>query len=154
MLPYAVDITIFLFIYCYMHEELLQTTRPMHWITLEERLPSCTRYSMAKMLQNLILSRLRRVQTRCLWGICRPQGPRTNLGIERAKQYTVIVHDNYACSTWIYFHQHNHVVADAFERILADTNTDGSIQIFRSDGGGEFRRKLSKMCMTTNVSTQ
>ena len=54
------------------------------------------------------------------------------------KRYTMLIRDDFSRYSWVYFLQHKSDTADAFETFLADTRTDGSVEIVHSDNGGEF----------------
>ena len=66
----------------------------------------------------------------------------------------MLVRDDFSRYSWVYLLQHKSEAADAFETFLADTRTDGSVEIVRSDNGGEFRGRFSELCVKNRIKQE
>ena len=59
----------------------------------------------------------------------------------RSKKYVIIVKNDYARYSWVYFLEHKSDDAEAFRKCLGDVRADGvpsKLEIVRSDNRGEF----------------
>ena len=43
---------------------------------------------------------------------------------------------------------------DAFKEFLADTRTEGDVEVVRSDGGEEFRGRFSQVCVDNRIKQE
>ena len=76
---------------------------------------------------------------------------------ERRERNTLIVRDDFSRMSWVYFLRHKSDAAEAFERFLVDVRADGmpsSVEIVRSDGGGEFEGRFADLCRTRGIKQE
>ena len=63
------------------------------------------------------------------------------------KRHTVIIRDEFARFTWLKFLRNKLDVADAFKKFLADTRTEGDVEIVR----GECRERFSQVSVDNRI---
>ena len=154
--PRTVDINLFHASYGHAHEGLLRRTAKDLGVTLSGTLQPCTGCSLAKGLRKGISSSTENRATKKLGRVFVDlSGPKPES--EGRKRYTLIVRDDYSRMSWVYFLHHKSDAADAFERFLVDVRADGmpsSVEIVRSDGGGEFEGRFADLCRTRGIKQE
>ena len=122
--------------YAHVNEELLRATARKLGVTLTGKLSPCIGCSMAKGLPKAIhkttSTRASKKLGRMFVDLCSPK----HVLAAGSKRYTMIVRDDFTRFTWLKFLGNKLDAADPFKEFHADTNTDGNVEIIRSDGGG------------------
>ena len=134
--PTSTDINAFHCSYAHVNEELLRATARKLGVTLTGKLNPCIGCSMAKGLRKAIhkttSTRANKKLGRVFVDLCGPK-PVSAAG---GKRYMMIIRDDFTRFTWLKFLRNKLDAADAFKEFLADTRTEGDVEIVRSDGGG------------------
>ena len=66
----------------------------------------------------------------------------------------MLVRDDFSRYSWVYFLQHKSDAVVAFETFLADTRTSGSVEIVRSDNGGESKGRFRELCIRNRITQE
>ena len=152
--PTSTDINAFHCSYAHVNEDLLRATTRKLGVTLAGKLNPCIGCSMAKGLRKAIhkttSTRASKKLGRVFVDLCGPK----HVSAAGGKRYMMIIRDDFTRFTWLKFLRNKLDAADAFKEFLADTRTEGDVEIVRSDGGGEFRGRFSQVCVDNRIKQE
>ena len=138
----------------HVHEKSPRPTAKLLGVVLKGSLRECEGCSVAKGLGKPIgrttSTRADKVFGRLFVDICGEKSVESIGG----KRYMLLICDDSSRFTWTYFMRQKSDTVTLFEQFLADervAETPSAVEVVRSDGGGEFKGDLAKLCRRRNI---